>query len=78
MKCPIEESIAIKADEPEQESALELYQFLHKWNHISINGNLYFYDDITELLDSDDYEIATDDEVTKMYIDKIAELMDEH
>ena len=77
MTCHVSNQIAKHCDEPEQESAWELYQFLCKWYHVIIDGEAYFYDDITELLDSDKYEIATDDEITKMYIDKISELMDD-
>lgn len=76
-RCPIEESIAIKADEPEQESALELYQYLVKWDHVMINGNLWLYDDITERINSSEYEVANKDEMIGLYINKIKELMDE-
>ena len=77
MKCPIEESIAIKADEPEQLSAWELYQYLCEWGHIDVNGKVYSYADITHLLYCYEFCNYTDDEITKFYIDKIAELMDE-
>ena len=75
MKCPIEESIAIKADEPEQESAWELYQYLERHGFVYINGDFYCFTDVAEMLD--DIEINTLDERNKLYIDKIAELMDE-
>ena len=77
MTCPISNQIAKHCDEPEQESAWEKYRYLLEWNHVRIKDDVYFYDDITELLDSDKYETATDDETTKLYIDKIAELMND-
>ena len=77
MKSPIGESIAIKADEPDQLSAWELYQYLCKWGHISINGKSYNHYGVTNLLCSYKFPYITEAEITKMYIDKIAELMDE-
>ena len=77
MTCPISNQIAEHCDEPEQLSAWELYQYLEKNSFVYINREFYSYDDITELLDSDEYEVAVGEETTKMYIDKIAELMDD-
>ena len=75
MKCPIEESIAIKVDEPEQLSAWELYQFLEKNGFVVINGIFYHWEEILMMIDIQYGQ--TEDEITKLYIDKIAELMDE-
>jgi len=76
MKCPIEESIAIKADEPEQESAWEKFQYLEEYGFVYINSDFYYFTEITEML-YDDLEVSTLNERNKLYIDKIAELMDE-
>ena len=76
MKCPIEESIAIKADEPEQESAWEKYQFLEENGFVYIGSCFYYFAEITEML-HDEIEVNTLDERNKLYIDKIAELMDD-
>ena len=77
MKCPIEESIAIHCDEPEQLTAWELYQFLDENDFVYINGVHYEYNEISWLLGYSIFECDTEDERNKMYIDKIAELMDE-
>lgn len=76
MKCPIEESIAIHCDEPEQDSAWEKYQYLEKNGFVNINNEFYYFEEITRMLD-DSIEVNTLDERNKMYVDKIAELMDE-
>jgi len=75
MTCPVSNQIAKHCDEPEQESAWELYKLLSKNGFVNINGNLYRFTEIHDMLDSDKYKAATGDEFTKMYIDKIAELM---
>jgi len=76
MTCHVSNQIAKHCDEPEQESAWEKYQFLEKHGFVYINGDFYCFTDVAEMLD-DDIEVNTLDERNKLYIDKIAELMDD-
>ncbi len=73
--CYVSDQIAIHCDEPEQVSANDLYIHLEKNNYVLINGEIYFYDDVTELLDFEEYENASDNEIREMYISKIQELI---
>ena len=75
MTCPVSNQIAEHCDEPEQLSAWELYQNLEKHGFVVINGTFYNWEEIFMMIHTR-YE-QTEDEVTKMYIDKIAELMDD-
>ena len=75
MTCTVAQSIAIHADEPEQLCANELFQALNAGGGIGIKGEILFYDEILEMLDDDEYENADNNEISKMFIDKIAELI---
>ena len=68
----IENQIAIHADEPEQISAHEYFKTLDKLDYININGELYFYDDILDMIDDD---TADKNEIIKQMIDKIQDLI---
>lgn len=73
--CTISNQVSKYCDEPEQISALELYTLLDEKDYIHIDGEFYTYDDITEMLDDDEYEKADEQGLIKMHIDKIAEIM---
>lgn len=77
MKCPVEESIAIYCDEPEQDSAWEKFQYLEKNGFVIINRVKYEYDELSWMLGYTIFECNTDNEIIKLYIDKIAELLNE-
>ncbi len=75
--CHVSNQIAIKADEPEQESAWEKYQYLEKNGFVNINGKSYDDNDVFSLIDFGEIKYVTKNQLAKMYIDKIAELMDD-
>ena len=78
MTCPVSNQIAKHCDEPEQLSAWELYQFLEKNGFVVINGIQHSWEDIFGMIEPGSYEKdMTRDGATKLYIDKIAELMDD-
>lgn len=75
MSCQIEREISKYTDEPEQLSASEEYQKLMRVGWIHVRGEAMFYDEFIEMLDDDEFENADENEVSKMIVDKIAEVL---
>lgn len=74
--CHVSNQASIHCDEPEQYSANELFLMLEENECVIINSSIYYYDDITEMLDDNDFEEADENEERYLYINKIAELME--
>ena len=79
---PIENQIAVHADEPEQLSASELLSILVKGVEVLINGEYYSLYEITDKLIGVELRVAVEESltdnkhaITELYIKQINEMM---
>ena len=83
MLDPIENQIAIHADEPEQLSASELLSIMVKGIEVSINGEYYSLYELTDKLIGVELRLAVEESLTdnkhaiaELYIKQINEMLE--